>query len=113
HSSSTRGNVISESCELMGTIRTFSVETRKKVMQEVERACGIAKALGGDFKLEYELGYPATVNDSEVAAVMRQAAIDLIGAENVLTVPPKTWGEDFSFLAQVAPGAFMFLGAEI
>jgi amidohydrolase len=113
HSSSSRGNVISESVELLGTIRTFSVETRKKVMEEVERACGVARALGGDFTIEYELGYPATVNDAEVAAVMKQAAIDLIGAENVLTVPPKTWGEDFSLLAQVSPGAFMFLGAEI
>jgi amidohydrolase len=113
HSSSTRGNVISESVELLGTIRTFSKETRDKVMEEVERACGIARALGGDFKLTYELGYPPTVNNPEVAEVMRQAAIDLIGAENVLKVPPKTWGEDFSMLAEVSPGAFMFLGVEI
>jgi amidohydrolase len=113
HSSSSRGNVISESVELLGTIRSFTPAVRDKVIAEVERACGVARALGGDFHIEYELGYPATVNDSDVAEVMRQAAIDTIGVENVVTITPKTWGEDFSFLAQAAPGAFMFLGAEI
>lgn len=112
-SSSTRPNVISESVELLGSIRSFTEEIRKKLMQEVERACSVARALGGDFEVDWEMGYPATVNNSEVAQVMHQAACDLIGAENVIHVPKKTWSEDFSFLAQAAPGAFMFLGAEI
>jgi amidohydrolase len=113
HSSSTRGNVISESCELLGTFRTFTEETRKKVMQEIEKCCQMVRVLGADYEIAYEAGYPATVNDVAVTEVMRAAAIDLIGADNVITVPPKTWGEDFSLLAQVAPGAFMFLGVEI
>lgn len=113
HSASTRGNVISESVELLGTIRSFSEATRKKLIEEVDRACSIARALGGDYETEYEMGYPATVNDPAVTQVLRETACELIGEENVITVAPKTWAEDFSMLAQAAPGAFMFLGCEI
>lgn len=112
-SSSSRGNVIADNVVLLGTIRSFTEDVRVKLRDEVERACSIAKAMGGDFTIEYELGYPPTVNDPRIADVMRKAAIDLIGAENVVSLPLKTWSEDFSMLAQAAPGAFMFLGAEM
>lgn len=113
HSSSTRGNVISESVTLEGTFRTFSQSVREHIMEELERACSLARALGGDYKIHYELGYPATVNNPDITAVMRRSAIDLIGEENVIAIKPKTWSEDFSMFAQKVPGAFMFLGAEM
>lgn len=112
-SESKRGNVIGNTVRMEGTIRSFRTDVRQKLIDELERACSVVRALGGDFKIEWEEGYPATVNDVDVAAVMRQAAVDLIGEENVITIPPKTWAEDFSMLAQAAPGAFMFLGGEI
>lgn len=113
HSSSQRGNVISETVVLQGTIRSFNANTRKLLMAELEKACTVARALGGDYKIVYEMGYPATVNEPRVTALMREVACELIGADNVLTVPQKTWAEDFSMLAEEAPGAFMFLGGEI
>jgi amidohydrolase len=112
-SSSTRGNIISESVRLEGTFRTFDPKVREHVMQELERACTVARVLGGDFEIKYEVGYPTTVNDPVVTAIMRQAAVDLIGENNVIAVQPKTWSEDFSMFAEKIPGAFMFLGAEI
>lgn len=112
-SSSTRGNIISETVTLLGSIRSFNDETRNKLKEEIVRACSIARALGGDFELEYQLGYPATVNNLTIATIMNETARDLIGEDNVITIPPKTWSEDFSVLAQAAPGAFMFLGCEI
>ncbi|SRR5579875_296417 len=113
HSESTRGNVVSPAVTMHGTIRSFTEPVREKLIAELERACAVARALGGDFELSFELGYPATVNDQLVVGVMREAACDLIGAENVVAIPPKTWSEDFSMLANKAPGAFMFLGGEI
>jgi amidohydrolase len=113
HSSSSRGNVISEEVVLQGTIRSFKEPIRQQLIAELEKVCQISRSLGGDYEIEYELGYPATVNDGKIADVMREAAIDLIGEENVLTIPLKTWSEDFSMLAEVSPGAFMFLGGEI
>jgi amidohydrolase len=112
-SSSTRGNIISESVRMEGTFRTFNKQVRERIMEELERACTVARVLGGDFKISYELGYPTTVNDPLVTGIMRQAAIDLIGENNVIAVQPKTWSEDFSMFAEKIPGAFMFLGAEI
>jgi len=112
-SSSTRGNVIADSVVMLGTIRSFTEEVRTKLRDELEKACALAHAFGAEFKIEYELGYPPTVNDPKIAEVMKQAAIDLIGAENVVTLPLKTWSEDFSMLAQASPGAFMFLGGKM
>lgn len=112
-SSSTRGNVIAEEVEMAGTFRTFNSETREFIKEELIKVCSIARSLGGDFEIKYDLDYPATVNDPEIARVMRQTAIDLIGEENVVEVNPKTWSEDFAYMARETPGAFMFLGAEI
>jgi amidohydrolase len=112
-SSSTRGNIISESVRMEGTFRTFNRLVRERIMEELDRACSVARVLGGDYKIKYELGYPTTVNDPLVTGIMRQAAIDLIGEKNVIAVKPKTWSEDFSMFAEKIPGAFMFLGAEI
>jgi len=112
-SSSSRGNVIAEDVRIEGTIRSFNEDVRKLLKDELKRACEVARVLGGDYVLKYELGYPATVNNSEVIDIMRAAAIDLIGEQNVVDMKPKTWSEDFSFFAEQVPGAFMFLGAEI
>lgn len=112
-SSSSRGNVISERVTLIGTIRSFNEATRTKLIEEVDRALSVARALGGDYTAQYELGYPPTVNNPAVTEVMKQVACELIGEKNVIDLPKKTWSEDFSFLADVAPGAFMFLGGEI
>jgi amidohydrolase len=112
-SSSTRGNIISDHVILRGTFRSFNKVVRQTILDELDKACSIARILGGNYKIEYEHGYPATVNDPTIAGIMRQAAIDLIGEENVITLPPKPWSEDFSMFAEIVPGTFMFLGAEI
>lgn len=113
HSSSSRGNVISESVTLQGTIRSFSDSLREKLMAEVRQVSEMVRALGAEVKVDFEVGYPATINHERVAEIMRSAAVDLIGEANVVILPQKTWAEDFSMLARVAPGAFMFLGGEI
>jgi amidohydrolase len=98
---------------LEGSFRSFTSEVRDRIKEELDRACSLARILGGDYKIDYELGYPPTVNDPVITDVMRQAAIDMIGADNVLTIKPRTWSEDFSMFAELVPGAFMFLGGEI
>lgn len=112
-SSSSRGNVIAEEVHMEGTFRSFSEATRQSLREELDRACSIARALGGDYELKYELGYPPTVNDPDIARVMREVAGDLLGKERVVEVPKKTWSEDFSLFANEVPGAFMFFGVEI
>lgn len=112
HSSSTRGNVIAEEIHMEGTIRSFSPEIRQQLRTELDRACQIARTLGGDYELKYELGYPTTVNHAEPTEIMRQVALDLIGPEGIVEIKPRTWSEDFSLFANEVPGAFLFLGVE-
>lgn len=113
HSSSAAGNVISDYVELKGTIRSFSADVRKTLMDEVEKVCQIACALGGSYSIDYEYGYPATVNHDEITQVMQDCAREIVGANNVVHCNPKLWSEDFSMYQEKIPGSFMFLGVKI
>jgi amidohydrolase len=103
-------NVISGSVEMTGTLRTFEPETRAALFAELERACGLARALGGDYELAIKEGYVPIVNDAELTELVRQVGIDLLGADNVLVAEAEMGGEDFSCFAQKAPGCFFQLG---
>lgn len=105
-------NVIPSKVEISGTIRTYDEETRARMKEELARALAVARALGGDFKLELRQGYPATYNDPAVAGLIRQTATELLGEESLLPPEPGMGAEDFSYMAQKAPGAMFNLGAK-
>jgi len=106
-------NVIPEKVELSGTIRYHKPEVQKVLHAEIGRALEVARALGGDYELRLELGDPPMINDPAVVDVIRQAASDLLGSEN-LRVRERTMGaEDFGQLSSLAPGAMFGLGAQI
>lgn len=106
------GNVIPVEVEMVGTIRSFSQETRLLLHHELENAFRITQAFGGDYHLQIKYGYPVTVNDPEMARFVRRMASDLIGADRVQEGTIEMGAEDFSFMAQAAPGAFFYLGAK-
>ena len=105
-------NIIPVEVKLSGTIRSFSQETRLLLHRELENAFRITQAFGGDYHLKIEYGYPVTVNDGDTARFVRRMASDLIGDDHVHEGTIETGAEDFSFMAQVAPGAFFYLGAK-
>jgi amidohydrolase len=109
-SSSDRTNIISESVRILGTMRSFDDGVRTQLRRELENACKVVIAFGGDYELKYLFGYEAVVNNSSVAAIMRQVATEFVGAAQVVSVEPQMGSEDFSLFAKKAPGAFMFLG---
>jgi hippurate hydrolase len=108
----TTRNVIPETANLLGTIRTVSETTRTNVLEGVKRvAAGVAAAHGAEVSVELIRGYPVTVNDHDGAARVLRVATDLLGPERVQTMPTPVMGsEDFSYVLQRVPGAFMFLG---
>lgn len=106
------GNVIPVTVEMEGTIRSFSQTTRLLLHRELENAFRLTQAFGGDYHLKIEYGYPVTVNDPEMARFVARMASGLIGADNVHEANMETGAEDFSFMAQAAPGAFFYLGAK-
>jgi len=105
-------NVIPDEVRLIGTARSFRPETRDLAERRVrEIATGVAQALGASAELRYVRGYPATVNTPHEAELAARIGERLLGAENVVRDAPPTMGaEDFAYMLQARPGAYVWLG---
>ena len=103
-------NIIAEHVELGGTIRSTGGDARQRLLDELERALDVGRALGAVCKLEVREGYPATINDAGVTDEIRDAAKAVVGWENVSEMPFDTWAEDFGYLTARVPGAMFWLG---
>jgi hippurate hydrolase len=105
-------NVIPESVRLIGTVRSFRPETRDLAERRVkEIAAKVADALGAKAEIAYQRGYPATVNSAREAAFAACVGERIFGAGNVVTdADPTMGGEDFSYMLQERPGAYVWLG---
>jgi amidohydrolase len=103
-------NVIPGEVELGLTLRSLSDEVREQLIKEVEQALSVARALGGDYEIKVERGYPALYNDPGVAGWLRDTASQLLGAENVKPEEVVMGGEDFAYMTQGSRGAMLFLG---
>ncbi|MBI5265321.1 MAG: amidohydrolase [Bradyrhizobium sp.] len=105
-------NIIPETALLRGTVRTLDPEVRNLVERRIgEVADGIARALGGSAETKYTRMYPVTMNHEREAAVAADVARDIVGPERVNErVVPLMGGEDFAFMLEERPGAFILLG---
>lgn len=104
-------NVIPDSAELRGTVRTLTDEVRAMMQTRLtEIAEGIGKAMRAEVAVEYALGYPSLQNDAAMAEIVRQAAIAVVGKE--LTVESKLGmgGEDFAYFSLERPSCFFHVG---
>ena len=84
--------------------------TMHKLAAEIELAFGLARAFGGDYELEIIRGYPAQYNEPKVAGWLRAVAADLLGGDRIVDGQQGMGAEDFSYMAQRAPGAMFGLG---
>lgn len=104
-------NVIPQIAELKGTVRTLTPEVRDLVERRVrEVVAGVAQQTGAKIDLVYERGYPVTVNHPEQTDIATRIASDVAGAANVHAVPPMMGAEDFAYMLEARPGAFIFVG---
>ena len=105
-------NVIPPTATLGGTVRTFDPAVRDLVERRIsEVADGIARAYGGSAETKYTRMYPATVNHERETVIAAEVARDVAGADRVDDhTTPIMGGEDFAFMLQARPGAFIFLG---
>jgi amidohydrolase len=105
-------NVIPAEVKFNGTIRSYDDEIRQQLRDELEKAFGIVRALGGDFTLRFEDGYDATYNDPGVCELMENVATEMIGADKLHPPEAGMGAEDFGYMTRKAPGAMFFLGAQ-
>jgi amidohydrolase len=105
-------NVIPQSVRLSGTTRTLTAETRDLIETRIRQiADGIAKIHWGTASVRYQRGYPVTENHPLQTERAVAAAIDVVGAKLVDRATVPTMGsEDFSYMLQARPGAFIFVG---
>lgn len=108
----TGANIIPEKVTLTGVIRTLNSEDRQLVTRRVDEiAKGIGLTLRGKVKIEIEESYPMLINDKNSVNKLRNAAIKVIGEENVLEQEyPHMGVESFAYFANEIPSVFYFLG---
>ena len=105
-------NVIPESVKLTGTLRFTDETVHQQIHAEMKRAFEIAKTLGGDYVLRYEIGGPPMINDQLVSDVIEKAGTDLLGTQNVHEIHKTLGAEDFGEFMKHAPGAMFTLGSQ-
>jgi len=105
-------NVIPRTVTMTGTARSLDEEVRDFVEARIGSVVsGIAQSFGGTARVRYERGYPVTVNSVRETAFAAAVARDVAGSERVEDdADPTMGGEDFSYMLQARPGAFIFLG---
>lgn len=104
-------NVIPDTAELRGTIRTLKGDVRDLLEQRLKDvAIGIGEAMGATVEVDYRRGYPSIVNDERMYAIVREAAEQAVGEENTIDQPAMMGGEDFSYFTLERPGFFFNVG---
>jgi amidohydrolase len=105
-------SVIPGKATLVGTVRTFSSEVQELVERRLNELCSaVALGFGATATVHYERIYPATINTARETEFAADVAESLVGAEHVVRdMEPSMGAEDFSFMLQVKPGAYMRIG---
>src|SRR5690606_10032243 len=105
-------NVVPETGELAGTVRTLKPEVAQIAEQRMRAICtGIAGSFGAEIEFDYDANYPVTFNHAEETVFAADVAAAIAGETNVhRDIQPLMGGEDFSYMLQARPGAFIFLG---
>ena len=104
-------NVIPDSVRIDGTFRTVDESWRGDALDRIQEVSdSVARALGGSVDVRIERGYPALVNDAGATAIARDAAVEYLGTDRVVDLPPAMWAEDFAYYALERPACFFNLG---
>jgi hippurate hydrolase len=104
-------NVIPDSCELKGTVRTFTLEVLDLIEARMQKiAEHVCAAHDAECEFRFHRNYPPTINTADEANFARRVMAGIVGAENVLVQEPAMTAEDFAFMLQAKPGAYAFIG---
>jgi len=104
-------NVVPDSCEIRGTVRTFTLEVLDLIEQRMrDIAHHTSAAFGVTCEFTFHRNYPPTINHGAETAFARRVMSELVGADNVLEFEPTMGAEDFSYFLQAMPGAYFVIG---
>lgn len=103
-------NVIPERVKLTGTLRYTTKRVQEQIHAEIRRAFEIARTLGGNYDLRFEIGTPPMINSEIASNLIAAVAADLLGKQNILPWKDELGAEDFGCFMELAPGAMFALG---
>ncbi len=104
-------NVVPDHCEMQGTVRTFSTEVLDMIEQRMrEVASHTCAAFGATCTFEFQRNYPPTINHPTETQFAQQVMQSIVGENNVVAQEPTMGAEDFSYMLQVKPGVYCFIG---
>ena len=103
-------NVIPDSCELQGTVRTFSVAVLDMIEQRMQQvAQHTCAAFDAQCEFEFVRNYPPTINSAKEAEFARRVMASIVGEQNVGAQEPTMGAEDFAYMLQARPGCYAFV----
>ena len=103
-------NVIPDSCELQGTVRTFSIEVLDMIEQRMgEIAKHTAAAFGMECSFSFVRNYPPTINSAKEAEFARKVMASIVGEANISAQEPTMGAEDFAYMLMAKPGCYSFI----
>ena len=109
--SGTRFNIIPESSEMIGTVRTLDPKMREMIEKRMKEMIeGIAQAYGGEASIIFQNNTSITYNDEALTAQILPSLQTVAGEDNVVIMKATTGGEDFSYFQEKVPGVYFFLG---
>ncbi|MDQ0205881.1 M20 family metallopeptidase [Alkalicoccobacillus murimartini] len=105
-------NVIADTAQLVGTVRSFEEEVQELVITKMEQMIkGVSEGMGASYDYTYVKGYPAVVNDAVETERFAAVAKEIHAEELVVEIAPVMGGEDFAYYLQEVPGTFFFTGS--
>ncbi len=110
--SGTTHNIIPNSAFINGTVRTLTKQSQELIVKRLEEICkGQALVFNGKVKLDYEYGYPPTINHCKETVFAAKVAAQIVGSENVdAKAEPIMASEDFSYMIKERPGSYLHIG---
>jgi amidohydrolase len=104
-------NIIPAEAVMSGTTRTFNDEIWKSWEARIDTVVrGVCESMGAAYELKFSRGYPPTVNDAQMAEVVRRCAIQVVGEDRVVVPALTMGGEDMSFFLKCVPGCYYCIG---
>ncbi|MGJ4928211.1 M20 aminoacylase family protein [Bradyrhizobium sp. HKCCYLS2038] len=112
HAGTSADNIIPQTAVIGGTVRTLDEEVRRLMDKRFkDLVTALASGMGVEAEIDYEWGYPVVINHAEQTAFAADVARKVVGPDQVVTdMPPRLGGEDFAYMLQARPGAFVFMG---
>lgn len=107
----TVANVIPMELTMLGTVRTYDPELREHLRRRIGAlAGGICASMRAEVDYAWRDGYPALINDADMAQLVREAAAEVVDPSQIVTTEPSMGGEDMAFFLERVPGCFFNVG---